>query len=465
MRSDLHPPGTEAALSPVPAGRPSAPSIHQGPVSVNRPIRSLRRNVVWTLAGDGVYAACQWGMLIVIAKIGSAEMLGQFALGLAITAPVIFLAGLALRSVLVTDAESDYEFGEYLALRLATTACALAVIGGVALIAGYRTETSLVILGLGLAKGMEAVSEIYYGLFQRHERMDLIATSLMIKGPLSLAALTAVLFFSGSIVWGAIGVMAIWGLVLLTYDARVGTGLVHRMGNGQGARPQWRSTRLTRLTWVAWPLGCTLMLVSFNYNIPRYFLEHYLGERSLGIFAAVAHLMLAGSTLMNAFEQTASPRLARYWAEGRRSAFRTLLFKLVGLGGLLGLAGMIVALTVGRDILALLYQPEYTAWVDVLLWLMVVGAVGYVASAFGYGLTAARVFWLQPVQLACATAAGAVACFLLIPSQGLKGAAWAMGISLTVQLVIAVGGTGYFLRGSARVPRQDCAAGPQVPIG
>src|SRR2546425_157717 len=67
--------------------------------------RSLRANFSWTLAGNVVYAACQWGMLIVLARLGSPTMLGQFALGLAVTTPVIIFANLQLRAVQTTDAK------------------------------------------------------------------------------------------------------------------------------------------------------------------------------------------------------------------------------------------------------------------------------------------------------------------------------------------------------------------------
>ena len=74
---------------------------------------SLRKNFTWTLAGNVVYAGCQWGMLVVLAKLGTPEMLGQFALALAITAPVMMFAYLGLRNVLATDARSEYLFGHY----------------------------------------------------------------------------------------------------------------------------------------------------------------------------------------------------------------------------------------------------------------------------------------------------------------------------------------------------------------
>jgi len=48
---------------------------------------TLRRNFSWTLLGNVVYAGCQWAMLVVLAKLGTPEMVGQFAL--VVTAPIV----------------------------------------------------------------------------------------------------------------------------------------------------------------------------------------------------------------------------------------------------------------------------------------------------------------------------------------------------------------------------------------
>ena len=90
--------------------------------------------------GNVVYGGCQWGILIVLAKLGSPEMVGQFSLGLAVVAPVIMLANLQLRAVQATDAKGEYLFGHYLGLRLITTALAVVVVVGVVAVAGYRLD-------------------------------------------------------------------------------------------------------------------------------------------------------------------------------------------------------------------------------------------------------------------------------------------------------------------------------------
>ena len=52
---------------------------------------SIRADFAWTLAGNVVYAASQWAILSLTAKLGSAELLGQYALVMALTAPVATL--------------------------------------------------------------------------------------------------------------------------------------------------------------------------------------------------------------------------------------------------------------------------------------------------------------------------------------------------------------------------------------
>ncbi len=181
-----------------------------------------------------------------------------------------------------------------------------------------------------------------------------------------------------------------------------------------------------------------MMLISLNTNIPRYFIERYLGERELGVFAAIAYLMVAGNMVVSALGQSASPRLAKYYAAENSTAFRTLLLKLVGIGALLGGAAVLVALVAGREILTLLYQPEYAKQADLFVWLMVAAGIGYVSSFLGHGMTAARYFRIQMPLFALVTTISATACFWLIPSSGLLGAATSLIVAAIVEAGISL---------------------------
>jgi O-antigen/teichoic acid export membrane protein len=411
---------------------------------------TLRRNFSWTFTGNLIYAASQWGMLVVLAKLGSPEMVGQFTLGLAVTAPVIMFTNLQLRGIQATDAKGDYVFSDYLGLRLIGTGLALLIIAGITLKAGYRWETSLVILAIALAKAFESISDVFYGLIQQHERMDRIAIALMIKGPLSLLLLAIGVSLTGSVVGGAIGLAMAWGLVLFGWDIRNGRLILKNSSHGREGEdllvadaepaksqnplyPRWEGKTLSKLLWLALPLGFVMMLISLNTNIPRYFIERYLGERELGIFAAMSYLMVVGQMVVSALAESATPRLAKYYAAGNGNAFLRLLLKLTAIAALPGGAGVALALVAGKQLLTFLYQPEYAQYVEVFVLLMVAAGINYTFAFLGYGRTAARYFLIQAPLSCLVTSASAITCFWLIPQAGLKGAAIALIVGAIVE--------------------------------
>jgi O-antigen/teichoic acid export membrane protein len=397
---------------------------------------TLRRNFSWTFIGNGIYAACQWGMLVVLAKLGTPEMVGQFTLGLAVTAPIILFTNLQLRAVQATDAKQKYIFRDYLGMRLFSTTVGLLVIAVISFSGGYRWDTSVIIFLIGLAKGFESISDVFFGLLQKHERMDRIAVSLMIKGPLSLLLLAWGLYVSQNIFLGVLGLALAWALVLLGYDIRSGLLIAKDWSKLQ---PRWHWKKLKQLFWLSLPLGFVMMLISFNSNIPTYFIQQYLGERDLGIFAALAYLMMAGGMVVNALGDSASPRLAKYYATGDRSAFTQLLIKLVALASFLGGMGVLVAVFAGKQILTLLYESEYAQHTNLFIWLMVTAGINYISSFLGYGMTAARYFRIQMPLFATVASISAIGCIWLLPEYGLLGGVMALLLGSISQLIISLG--------------------------
>lgn len=404
---------------------------------------TLRANFSWTFAGNVIHTGCWWGMTVVLAKLGSPEMLGQYALGLAITAPVFMFASLRLRDVQATDAKQTHLFGDYFALRLTATTLALLVVVGIVSVSGFQWEMAAVILAVGAAKAIEAISDVFYGRFMQDERMDLVAKSMMMKGPLLLIGLGMGVYMTGSVYWGVVGLAISRLVILLGYDIRNATLSLNpssKLSRGtilqELPRPRWNARALARLAWLALPLGFVTMLISFNSNIPRYFIEEHLGAYQLGIFAAIASFKKASPTLMTALGRSASQRLARYYAVNNTRGFRKLMLKLVGISVVLGGAGILVALVVGRELLTFFYGAEY-ALPGLLVLVMIAAGIDAIATMLQFGMTAARYFKAQLPVFLVTTGAVAIASFLLIPSAGLRGAA----IALVISALIRVGGS------------------------
>ncbi|WP_404784037.1 lipopolysaccharide biosynthesis protein [Altericista sp. CCNU0014] len=408
---------------------------------------SLKRNFSWTMMGNLVYAGSQWGILVVFTKLGRPEMVGQFTLGLAVTAPIFMLTNLQLRQIQATDAKQLYQFRDYLGLRLLSGQLAVLAVVPIALFSGYRWQTMVVVMLLGFAKCLESISDVCYGFLQKHERMDRIALSLMMRGPLALLFLGLGVWSSGSAIGGVLGLILAWGIVLIGYDLANALRLLEAEGPNSPRRwmelgrlkPNWNIKRLFPLVKLALPLGLVMMLSSLSSNLPNYFTIASLGERELGIFNAIAYLMVAGNIIVGALGDSASPRLAKHYASGDRAAYSLLLFRLVGIGFVLGAAAVAIAALGGGTLLSLLYSPDYGERKPLFIALMVASGMQYMASFLGYGLTAARYFKTQVPLLSISAVSLAIACYCLIPSKGLMGAAFALILAAGVQFCMSLG--------------------------
>jgi len=426
--------------------------------------RSLRSNVAWTLAGNIGYAACQWFILIALAKLGSPEGVGQFALGLGLTAPVMLLFNLNLRVVQATDTRNDHTFDDYLRLRIVTTMLALAVCLGIVAFASFSLETALVVGFMALAKASESLSDIHYGRLQKHERMDRIARSMLARGVLSLGVTSLVVWLTDSIVWGSCGLFLTWLAVLVGYDIRSRIPGENHVSLGEALRHsrRWADLKpLLPLAALALPLGITQMLMSLNVNVPRFFIQGVAGEHALGIYVATAYVTVAGSTVVVAVGQAVSPRLAQSHAAGNRAAFADLLGRLVMVFTTCCAIAVAIAAAAGEWILTTLYTAEYARETPILLLLTLSFGVGALVSVFGFGITAARRFRPQVPLVAIAVTVATITSAVLVPRLGATGGAWAVLLSLGAWAVASAYVLWTVLRDMGTEPLE---AGRAVPI-
>lgn len=406
--------------------------------------QSLGANLVWMVTGTFWYGFCQWALLIVLAKMGTVEMVGAYTLGVAIATPILMFSCLNLRSIFVTDRESTFRFREYLTLRLAMLLASVGVACAVGIVERHEPELVFFIAAITTAKAIDYLSDIFYALLQREENMRAIAISLMLRGTLALCTLPLAIHLWGSLIAGGIALVISSAVALVLFDIPISLNLLEM--RFLSAAREWLShggellgrmgatrRRLMSLAFSGAPLGVVVMLVSLNLNIPRYFMEGTLGLREQGIFSSLVNLMSAGSVAVGALGQCATPRLAKYFATGDMPAFRSLLWTFVGISAALGGAGFLAAVFFGREILSLVYRPEYAARQDVFIWLMAASGALYLGSTMGVAVTAVRCFAPQLPLFALSAGVTTLACFLLIPRMGMQGAAAAIFISSIVQ--------------------------------
>jgi O-antigen/teichoic acid export membrane protein len=393
---------------------------------------TVRRNIASTLAGNLVFSGSQWLITVAIARLGNMEMVGQYALGLAICTPIFSFTGLQMRAVQATDCTGVYRFWDYLTVRLAGTACALVAALAVAWLMPWRQETVLVVLAVACSRAVDSFSDVQYGLFQLHDRLDLIAWAMSIRAVGGLAALVLAMtvFHSAAVAMAAL--TAAWLAALLIYERPI-TLRIERANASASLRLATLAT-CRRLVVLCLPLALVLLLLSAGTNLPRLLLERNAGERSLGVFSAVAVMSGAIGLVYSALGQTALPRLARMFASDR-DRFHNAMGRMMLFSAAIGVAMLAGAWFWGVRLVTMVYGHQSAVTAELVTGLVAIGIIGNTSSLLGAGLTASRRFWSQLAAAAMFLLITAVAGAWLIPGWGARGAMYAGLAGASFQMI------------------------------
>jgi O-antigen/teichoic acid export membrane protein len=395
---------------------------------------SLRVNFSWTFAGNMAYALSQWGIFVVLARLGSDVLAGMYGNAQGIAATVMAVAMLQLRSVQITDARSQYPFADYFGARIVGSVLGFTVIAALAFLAAGSSTETLIILWLGVIKALESISDIVRGLFQKHERMDHSSISLALKGPLALLMMAAVMWMTGNVVISLGALAAVYALSFLSYDL---VQARHLLSSAQELEPSFQRVAprfdprtIASLTWIALPLGMVLGLITLQIHVPRFVLRGFVGEEAVGYFTAMTIPMQVGQMVVGALGLSAAPRLSRYYMDNRQ-AYARLVRKLVTLAAVLALGMVFGTFALGRPFLRI-YGAEYANYHWEFVLIACGASLQLFSSGWGYALTAARRFHLQVVLIGTSCASTAIAAFAFVPRWGVTGAAIAVLISSLV---------------------------------
>lgn len=397
--------------------------------------QTMRSNFAWSFVGSVVYSLVLWVLVVMLARLGSNQMVGQFALAQAISAPIFLTVGLNLRVVRATDVRRVWSSAQYSKLRLGLNGvCLLGSLAG-GLVFGMRGQELAVLAMVGLGKSSEATSQVLYGFFQIRDRLDLVAGSLLLRALLGSVMFLLGLVLTGSLLVACAGLAVGWLSVYVAFDRRKEKMLLTsepppREGDERKEMTVWSLARK------AAPLGADAGVSSVATNTPRFAVQSLLGTAQLGNFVALAYLGQVVALVTGSLANSLIGPLARMADRGDARAFMRLLWKLVGFGLAVSAVAVLGALVVGAPVIRLVIGPDYVNQ-PVLVTLMVSASLITIQRCLGRGLQAGHVYkgvLVVDVVTLVATVAAAV---VLIPEFGLVGAAATLGVGFAAGCVVS----------------------------
>ncbi len=381
--------------------------------------RNTATNIGWTTAGNVTYAASQFTIVLLLARLGTPTMVAQYAVAQSVVLPLLTLSQLQLRSVQATDTRRVIPFGRYLCLRLISTAAFLVVVAATAFLIAKDTPTCWIVVLYGVGKAMESVSDVYFGRLQAIEHMDRIGKSQIGRGILMIASTAVLLLLTGSIELVLLALAAISLVVLLAYD-RFQPHLSTTLN-----RADWSMGGILALTRSTAVLGLSNLFVQLNAYIPRIALYRYSTPNDLASYSAISAVQPAGMILVMALGQATIPRLARAYARGARRDFVGVTRGLAGFAVAIGTLAVSIAVLGGDALVIRIFGSQYRGNGAVLFGFSIYAAFLYCSYILTYPCTAAGRTGCQAWASALMAGVTGLLCAVAVPGNGAKGAALA----------------------------------------
>lgn len=387
-------------------------------------MKSFIEKFSWTFLSNILYAASQFLILSIIAKVGGPKEVGIFTLSMAIVSPVFLLLNVKLRSVLLTDQKIDNTFIDYFNLRNWTNSISLLLIIIIALFLNLENYLLFSIILLALSKIFEMKSDIYYGLYQKKNRYDLVGVSTLFRGTLSAILAVCSYYIFQTVISVMLSLFISNFIIYLLFDKKKGGKLV--LNSISTTERKSEKKNLYSLFFLALPLGVSTVIGSLNTNFPRYLIEAELGLYELGIFSALTYLLIIGNTFLAAISQVVTPKLASLAHNEKYKQFINLLLKIQAIGMFLSILFVFVFYYWGIEIITIIYTEEYAAYHNILM-VIVIGIFFLYSSVFlGTAITSLRLFRIQPFINATGLVTTIVSGLIFIKSHGLLGMAFSI---------------------------------------
>lgn len=323
-----------------------------------------RRNMTWNMLGSFLYAFASMVLTMIVVQLVGDEQGGIFTFAFTTFGQQMFMvAYFGIRPYQITDVENRYSFGEYLHLRMVTSAAALLIGAGYVLLQGYAAYKAWVVFLMVCYKVIDGFADVYEAEFQRDGRLYLTGKSNTFRTILSVGSFFVTLYVSRNLVIAGSVAVAAQILGVLVFDAAVLGALkeskLRREGAAQpllqAADRNWSGEGCKSLMKSCLLLFLSVFLDFYIFSAAKYAIEGNMDDASMAVYGAIfmptSVINLVAGFVIRPF----LTRLSTDWEQGDLKAFagviRTIFFVILGLT-VLAVGG---AAVLGIPVISLLY--------------------------------------------------------------------------------------------------------------
>ena len=394
--------------------------------------KAFLKNFIWNSLGTGINSFNSLFFLIIVTRVNDIQTAGIFSIGYATATILYTLAMYSGRLCQVTDIEGKIKDKDYIAQRALT--CIIMLIGaavflGIQQYTGFKT---MVFSLLAIFKGIEAFSDILYGVMQKNDILYKSGQSLTIKGFVGIALFLIVDLITKDIRWACFAVILINLLVLVVYDYFIVT---RKLIDHKSKISKANIVKILKSEFFVFVNSFAGIYI---LNAPKYAIDSYLTD---DIQAIYGYIMMP-ATVMTLFTQfIVMPFLGKLkdmYERKELKAIDSVTFKIKLIVVAFGAFAVLAAFLLGPEFLGLIYGLDLTMYRMNLC--VIIGS--YIFYAISYinlvTLTTIRHTFIQFVIYVASMVIAFIGSNTLVGflNLGINGATFSCTTTLAIQFVL-----------------------------
>lgn len=389
-------------------------------------VDNTKKNYIWNSIGSGLLSFNSLIFLIIVTRINGIEEAGVFSFCYAFACIINAFALFYGRTFQVTDNNRVISESTFLVTRFLASLVGMSISIVFVLLNGYDRYKAIVFLLLCILKCEEAISDGYYGVLQKRNKLFIVGKSMTYKSLLGFIGFLFIDFFSHSVIISCLYLVGLNLLFIKIYDiscAKREASIYYKIHYGEILQLIKKS---------CFTFGVTMIILAL-VNIPRYIVDIFLSSKEQAIYGFISmpatFVMLLGQFVL----QPALITLATAFEQHEKKCFQKEVTKLI----VIILSTMIIVLPVaylmGIPVLEIIYAVQLEEYRTDLL-IVIIGATFYAASnVFFNALITLRSTKRQMILQMVNLIIGTVITVVLVYKYGLKGGILSYGLIFVLQ--------------------------------
>lgn len=329
-----------------------------------------RASFVWNMAGSMLMAFQSVIMLMIITRVLSLYEAGVFTLAYASANLFLNIGKYGMRNFQVSDIKQQYSFNDYLASRILTTVIMLIVSIVYVIFAGnkndYSSEKIWIIMWMCLFKIVDSIEDIYHGLYQQRNRLDVSGKALTMRMIITIVIFACCLIIFHNLLLALMITTVITSIVLAIFILLTYPAFKDKKVNSSGKN-------VISLLKGCFPLFLGCFLAFYIGNAPKYAIDSILSDELQACYGFIAMPVFVIGLLNNFIFNPMITRMSVIWKDGDTKKFMYLFRIQIAIIIAITVVCELGAYILGIPVLSILYNTNLKPYKYELLVLLLGG--------------------------------------------------------------------------------------------